>query len=208
MSRWILWLYLTSLAVGVADAVPPIEAFGTLPELDAVALSESGRLLAWGESAKGQHVVVVLDLEAGTSKARFGIDSATKLRDIRFATDATLLITVSVTHTLHGNRRYTYEWFRTLAADLGTGRTQHMTNDRLIRWRALLAAPCPSARHRHDEFVDLGADHVVSRAIGHQGRARPRTPCSWSAPPRGTAAPAHGHRSPPSMDAEGRPMVQ
>ncbi len=129
---------LAAVAVAVAISVgadiaaastPPVEAFGKVPQVEGVTLSPSGKLLAWQDNTRADQAVLVFDLDAGKDKVRFGIDKGSKLRNVFWADDVTLLIEVSVTHTLRGDWNQKDEWSRVLSADLATGRTRTLLMD-------------------------------------------------------------------------------
>jgi dipeptidyl aminopeptidase/acylaminoacyl peptidase len=111
-------------AAAIASAAPPpIEAFGQIPRVRNVALTPDGKTVAWEDNRQDVPSVVAIDLETGELRRAFPIDGAMKLRRLSWADDTTLLMDVSLTHTVRGERDYTEEVFRTLAADVDTGKT-------------------------------------------------------------------------------------
>ena len=132
------------LAFEAIGAPPPVEAFGKIPQVDNVALSPDGKLVAWEDNRGDRQTVVVWSLEAGKLKTRFGTDPDTKVRSLRWADDTTLLIDVSKTLTYRLLRLRTNEWSRILAADVTTGKTSILLmndgNRRLVTGANLLAA--------------------------------------------------------------------
>jgi dipeptidyl aminopeptidase/acylaminoacyl peptidase len=109
----------------IASASPPsVEAFGKIPQVRNVALTPDGKTVAWEENAHATPSVLALDLAAGKVLRAFPIDPGMKLRRLSWADDATLLMDVSITHTVRGDMDYTEEFFRTIAGDIETGRTR------------------------------------------------------------------------------------
>jgi hypothetical protein len=100
---------------------PPAEAFGHVPHIASPALSPDGRLLAWGDNSEASQVVVMFDLTAGTERRRLAVSADMRLRDLLWADNETLLMTMSLTHAVGRQGRYTYEWSRILAVDVGGG---------------------------------------------------------------------------------------
>ena len=117
---------LTTLVVSEAWAAPPpVEAFGRIPQVDHVTLSPGGKLVAWQDNTGARPAVVVFSLETQSDQKKFDVGPNNKLRGIHWADDATLLFNASVTHALRvEDGIHTYEWFRTLSADLDTGKTK------------------------------------------------------------------------------------
>ncbi len=104
-------------------APPPAEAFGCVPAVVAVEISPNGNLVAWGDNSGTGTVVKVLDLEQQKIVRAIAIDAEMKLRGIVWTDDETLLFNVSATTSYgsyHGGQ-YSFEVFRTLAADVSGG---------------------------------------------------------------------------------------
>jgi len=128
-----------------AAALPSVEAFGRVPRLSSVSISPDGKSIAWQATGTADAMVVVFDFEAGKDKLRIPVAAGNKLRDIRWADDATLLMTLSVTHTIRGDSNWTEEFYRTLAVDIKTAKsnvlllrddaTQYVTGARLLAGR-------------------------------------------------------------------------
>lgn len=141
-NAWIL-AGLTALSMHATAAPPSVEAFGRIPEVDNIAVSPDGRLVAWDNNSGASPIVVVLDLEAKKQKARFPIADA-KLRGLQWSDNSTLLVDLSMTQTVRLNRKRTNEWFRTLAVDVSTGESRVLLMEdqsgELVTGATLLAA--------------------------------------------------------------------
>ncbi len=104
-------------SVGVAWAAPPpLEAFGALPAMSDVRISDDGRRLAWIESRDDGDSAIVFDIAAGKHVLRTAIPRPSKLRSILWAGDTTLLATVSITHRYYAQQFA--EFVRTMAIPL------------------------------------------------------------------------------------------
>jgi dipeptidyl aminopeptidase/acylaminoacyl peptidase len=100
-------------------AVPPARAFAALPEMSLVRLSPNGQRVAWANDPGGSPVVVVFDLATGKDLKRVQPPNA-RVRDLDWADDRTLIISVSRTLTGAAKtvREQTYEFERYLALDV------------------------------------------------------------------------------------------
>lgn len=109
-----------------ADGEIPAAAFAALPQTSDVELSPSGRLIAWRDESGPEAKVAVYDIGAKRYWRILSIPSSLTLRSLRWADDGTLLLEVSKAEMIPSydgpRRRYTY--FRTLAADLASGKTR------------------------------------------------------------------------------------
>lgn len=115
-------LLLAFFAAISANAAPPAEAFGRIPSIADVEINPRGNLLAWSDNSGSETMVVIFDLDAGAQKRRISFDADAKLRGLDWADDETLLIHLSVTHTVGaGIGSQQYEFFRTLAAGATDG---------------------------------------------------------------------------------------
>lgn len=165
------------LALEARGAPPPVEAFGRIPQVDKVALSPNGKLIAWEDNSAERQSAVVFNLETANYQNTFSIDPNNRLRAIRWADDATLLIDVSATHTVRADRRYTYEWYRTLSADLATGKTkvllmmdydrQFVTGARLLAART--ATPNVVTMSSWDYWIGKERQSIGTRLAGRRG---------------------------------------
>src|SRR5580658_7780537 len=94
-----------------AAAEAPLAAYGQLPNIEQIAISPDGRLLAVDFVKGEQRTIVVQDLTA--QKIVGGVKvGATKVRDIQWAGDAHLIITSSTYQTgILGVFADAGEWF-------------------------------------------------------------------------------------------------
>jgi dipeptidyl aminopeptidase/acylaminoacyl peptidase len=101
------------------SAAPPARAFAALPEMSLVRLSPNGQRVAWANDPGGSPVVVVFDLATGKDLKRVQPPNA-RVRDLDWADDRTLIISVSRTLTGAAKtvREQTYEFERYLALDV------------------------------------------------------------------------------------------
>lgn len=122
------------LAAAVADMLPPGAAiFGSVPALQSVALSPSGATVAWAETGGPVPQVVAVDVASGRAMRRAPLPEGVKLRNLEWADDETLLITVSLAHLVRGDTPQLHEFFRTVALDLATGKSRFLLMDDLER---------------------------------------------------------------------------
>ena len=108
-----------------ASAPPPAESFARLPAIHLVRLSPSGDLLAWAENSPQGTEITMHSLKAGATirKMSPGTGEGLKLRELQWADDETLLVTLSVTRQYPGlgSGQKTHEFFRTLAIETSGG---------------------------------------------------------------------------------------
>ena len=102
-----------------AAAAPPASAFAALPEMSMVRLSPNGQRVAWANDPGGVPLVVVFELATGKDLKRLQ-PSNSRVRDLDWADDRTLIISVSRSLTSAGTtvREETYEFERYLALDV------------------------------------------------------------------------------------------
>lgn len=114
-----------------ATTAPGAKVFGSAPAVQSVALSPSGAMVAWAETGGETQQVVVLDVTTGRPVRRAPLPDDMKLRSVAWADDETLLIDVSTAHMVRGDKPQLYEFFRTIALDLATGKSRIllMTDD-------------------------------------------------------------------------------
>jgi len=91
--RTIVVMLVLSLPVA-AGATPPLDAYGALPALENVTISPDGNLLAYVTNGPGRRMIQVLSIDGHKviNAIQAGPD---KLRELRWADNDTLLITVS-----------------------------------------------------------------------------------------------------------------
>ncbi|HEY5755828.1 MAG TPA: prolyl oligopeptidase family serine peptidase [Steroidobacter sp.] len=114
--------YLTLLGsfsfVGPAVAAPPIESYARLPQFRHIALSPSGKRLAWEEDGKEARQVTVLDVDSGKTLATIPLGD--HLRDLHWGDETTVLLTVAATRSVEVDRleHRPYEYRRLLKYDI------------------------------------------------------------------------------------------
>jgi dipeptidyl aminopeptidase/acylaminoacyl peptidase len=108
-----------SFATVAGSAPPPASSFAALPEMSFVRLSPSGQRVAWANDAGGSPIVVVFDVATGQDLKRIRPPNS-RVRDLDWADDRTLIISVSRTLTAAKStlREETYEFERYLAIDV------------------------------------------------------------------------------------------
>ena len=164
------------VAHGALPAPPPAEAFAALPAVSDVALSQDGRLLAWGERDGTREQVVVFDLASHAVKRRFAIDAATKLRDINWSDNETVLIDLSASWEKKFIGEQRYEVFRTLAADVTSGQSKVLlmtsgakvlvTSAQLVEWYTTKPKKVVMSSEDYSPVAALGA--TDTRLGGHR----------------------------------------
>lgn len=96
---------------------PPAEAFGGLPGMEFVTLSPSGRLLAWVDRSGTQDKIVAFDVQAKKDVAHLPIGEDQKVRDVRWADDAYLLVTYAFADSFD-SRETAFEYRRTFSVNV------------------------------------------------------------------------------------------
>jgi dienelactone hydrolase len=113
---------LSLCAVGVARAAPPpLDAYGHLPAVEWVQLSPSGERIAYVSASGDQRQLVVRDLQ---DKVLFsGPVGDQKIREVAWAGDSHLVITLSKTSTVFlQNGRFNGELEETVVVDIDAGK--------------------------------------------------------------------------------------
>jgi dipeptidyl aminopeptidase/acylaminoacyl peptidase len=117
----VAWLAagLFALVSPALGAPPPASAFAALPEMSYVRLSPNGQRVAWANDPGGKPIVVVFDLATGKDLQRLQPPNA-RVRDLDWADDRTLIISVSRSLTSSGGKaaEQRYEFYRYLALDV------------------------------------------------------------------------------------------
>ena len=120
-------LWLASMNVlAETKAPPPVEAFGRVPAIGAVALSPGGRWVAWIDNSGAAPMIEIFDLDQRTTLKRVNAPSDLKLRGLDWSDDEILLIHGSLSKAIDPNapRAPTVEWFRTVAMEVKTGKAR------------------------------------------------------------------------------------
>lgn len=120
-------LWLASAPVFADSKSPPaIEAFGRVPAIGAVALSPSGRWVAWIDNSADAPMIEIFDLEQRARLKRVHAPTDLKLRGLDWADDEILLIHGSFTKAFNDRmaKPRMVEWFRTVAIEVQTGKAR------------------------------------------------------------------------------------
>lgn len=100
----------------------PAEAFGRVPQINKVVLSPGGSLLAWTDDTGTVTRVIMYDIATGKYKRVLPVDHSTKVRQLHWLDDDTLLISVNMFETIDRSRgARQWEFSRTLAFDANGG---------------------------------------------------------------------------------------
>lgn len=162
--------------VAAAEAPPPAAAFARLPDLDMVRLTPDGKTVAWAGYRGGQRLVFILDLASKRYLRELSADDDLKLRDLGWADNRTLLLTLSQTHTTSRDTaaRQKYEYFRVIAIDSdgGKGRILLMS-DQHRKWvtgahllRIHTGRPETVIMSSWDYLITAHKDSIGSRLAG------------------------------------------
>jgi len=121
MGRWLAGLTLV-LWPAVATAAP-LEVYGALPSMDHVALSPNGKLLAYETTAGGDRAVLMVSID--DHKIVGGVKSGNqKIRDISWADDDHVVITIGTTKPAMGLIAPKQEWLMASTFSVATGTEQ------------------------------------------------------------------------------------
>ena len=120
----VLWWAAASPLLHAAD-VSPVEAFGTVPQIDHVSMSPDGNLLAWHDQRDGQSKVVLFDLNTRKYKQVMPLKAELTTRSLSWSDNHTLLATLSWLDHFDRSRTENYsEVYRTQAMDVESGQAQ------------------------------------------------------------------------------------
>ena len=137
MSKVVLVLIFLVLLVSsptqAADP-PPLEAYGSLPGVDLVAISPSGNRLAMRRTENGADVVLVIDLQTGERTSAIDV-SSTNPRDLRFVSDDTLLLVAGQTTRLFGIRS-AFDYSSAFTVNTNTGEARQLLTRAKDLWAA------------------------------------------------------------------------
>jgi dipeptidyl aminopeptidase/acylaminoacyl peptidase len=126
-----------------AQSPPPAEAFGSLEAVDYSRISPSGQFVAWATNDGKSTQVTVIDLANHKTLRSFAVENGFKVRRLEWATDSTLLFSMSTTLT-SSNRRLPsrFELQRWVAADVTSGNVQLLLtkgNERVLSGSQLVS---------------------------------------------------------------------
>lgn len=118
--RVLLALLLACLIAPAAWAAP-LEAYGKLPSIEAVALSPDGKSAAFVVTNGEQRIIAIQDMTSGKFTKRAGTGTV-KVRYVRWAGDKHLVIVKSVTSTPMDVITRQREWMMGFSFDVATGK--------------------------------------------------------------------------------------
>jgi dipeptidyl aminopeptidase/acylaminoacyl peptidase len=103
-------------------APPSAEVFGRIPAVGDADINPSGTRLAWIENRGELQRVVIHDLAAKRDLRTVDSPASTVLRSVYWANDDTLLLNVTITHSVEAGGRDALEWQRWLAVEATSGK--------------------------------------------------------------------------------------
>ena len=101
---------IVALALGWSAEAAPLEAYGSLPTIEQVAISPGGDLLALEFTKGEQRTIVVQSLAEKKIVTGFKVGDA-KIRGLAWAGDGHIIFTSSMTGRIEGLMGYRHEWF-------------------------------------------------------------------------------------------------
>jgi dipeptidyl aminopeptidase/acylaminoacyl peptidase len=142
-------------APAIAQAPPPVEAFGRLPAIADVAISPDGRRIAVAAStASGDGVILIVTIDdPNAERPRYGVGERTTLRGVGWADDERVTYLISQTFQpgqvlppgyYFRGRPHRIDYYRHGAINLRTGRAEALTTNPENPWAdqgARLLAP-------------------------------------------------------------------
>jgi dipeptidyl aminopeptidase/acylaminoacyl peptidase len=102
-------------------AVAPVEAFGTLPLQTDATLTPDGNGLAWVDHSEPKPRVIMFDLKSRKTQRILAVPEKTKLRQLVWNSNHTLLIILSETRESKHADSTSTEYFRVIAQDMEGG---------------------------------------------------------------------------------------
>jgi dipeptidyl aminopeptidase/acylaminoacyl peptidase len=196
-------------ATAQAASTPALapEAFGTLPRQTDVVLSPDGHWLAWVDHGEARPHVVMFDVAARKTQRILAVPERSKLRDLTWSDNETLLITVSQAFESQVAARQSRENWLTIAQDVNGGDGRMLPNlgarkanlavssvpARLIRARTpkpktvimMSDAACGNCLIEVNtatgmyESLKSGTVHTTGWVVDHQGRPIAREDWDW-----------------------------
>jgi dipeptidyl aminopeptidase/acylaminoacyl peptidase len=149
-------------------APPPAEVFGSMPNVQHVAISPDGTLLATDRGTDAGTVIEIYDTAAASVRRTIRLEEQNKLRDLNWASDKVLLVDVSFTQTMGGfvDGILTHEWERTLSIDVDRGSVRTMLLDDYER-ELVTGSTLRATRTGRSQIVAMSTlDHSVTQMVG------------------------------------------
>jgi dipeptidyl aminopeptidase/acylaminoacyl peptidase len=128
MPRPVAWLFLVASLIAAPAQAAPLEAYGHLPSIEDVQITPDGKTLAYVTDVGGERTVVLYSIEK--TKPIGGLLAGNqKLRDLRWADNDHLLITISSTTSIAGVIGPKREYEVTEVFDLSTGEQRPLISE-------------------------------------------------------------------------------
>jgi dipeptidyl aminopeptidase/acylaminoacyl peptidase len=155
---------IVALALPLAGAAAPLEAYGSLPTIEQVAISPGGDLLAL-EFIKGeQRSIIVQSLAEKKIVTGFKVGDA-KIRGLAWAGDGHLIFTASTTGRIEGLMGYRSEWFFANDFNLATHKLAPLLTDSDQSLNAIAGPPVVRVLGGKP-FVFVAGIHMVNTSTG------------------------------------------
>jgi pimeloyl-ACP methyl ester carboxylesterase len=107
MERSCRWLGILALLAGSVHATPPLEAYGQLPGVELVRISPSGERIALIGVVADQRRLAIIS--ADNKLLKTGVVGDSKVRDLNWAGDENVLVTISATVNMQLEFGHAYE---------------------------------------------------------------------------------------------------
>jgi dipeptidyl aminopeptidase/acylaminoacyl peptidase len=139
MGRWLVAAGAVLAWMGAAQAAP-LAAYGELPAVENAAISPNGQAIAYATHIDGKTRVLVHAID--DHKPLGGLDLGDeKLRDVVWAGNDNVLVTVSVTNTATGVSGPRREYFLTQSFNLTTGKQKALLENSSESMNVVLGSP-------------------------------------------------------------------
>jgi dipeptidyl aminopeptidase/acylaminoacyl peptidase len=127
IGRWTAPMLALLLAIGgtsagyASPATPGAEVFGTLPVQTDLAMTPDGNWLAWIDHAEAKPRVIMFDVRSRKTHRIMAVPEKTKLRQLVWNDNQTLLIVLSETSESKHDTDTSTEYYRVIAEDVDGG---------------------------------------------------------------------------------------
>src|SRR5271165_5379958 len=160
---------------GAADAAPPLEAYGNLPQVEYMRVSPSGLRVAM-VGVIGEKRQLVLAEVAGSKLLKAAAVGNNKVRNLRWAGDEHVLVTITATTASlydFGNQRYELEGVLHVGLDAVPPWSVFERSDNIEHTVFGFSGAYPREGHWYGYFGGLSL--VRQRGFGNQGYTRQHT---------------------------------
>jgi dipeptidyl aminopeptidase/acylaminoacyl peptidase len=139
MFRWLVAAGVGLVCLGGAQAAP-LEAYGALPVIDSAVISPNGQAIAYATTVDGKTRVLIHSID--DHKPLGGLDVGDqKLRDVVWAGNDNVLVTVSVTRTAVGISGPRQEFYMTQSFNLTTHKQKALLENSSESMNIVLGSP-------------------------------------------------------------------